>query len=53
MFGIVYFIWALLGYIANTFNSVEIQFGANCENEQNQEFRLSNPQREIGEEYLI
>lgn len=46
MFGLVYFIWALLGYIADVFNGVDVRFGADCENEQNQEFTPPNPQRE-------
>ncbi len=44
MFGVVYFIWALLGYIADVFKDVKVQFDVNRENEQEQEFISQNSQ---------
>ena len=46
MFGVVCFIWALLGYIADAFNGVEVQFTVSCESEQRQEYTPRHPQRE-------
>ena len=46
MFGVVYFIRALLGYAADVFNGVEVQFAVSCESEQRQEYASPHPQRE-------